>query len=254
MVPAPQYLRGIRLKLGYFATWLPSEQIAVGDIGIVQDHLFTKMTSLSVQGIDFSASLGSEAETLTQLDGASVTVQIKAAGVADPSMSVPQAKAGIAFDFVGQKSFVFHAQGCRVRSINDLAGVESQIIEKYKDGGWDKPWHVVTHVVHADKTTVLVSESSGSRIEFSADGTLTAWTDLGTHANVAVAHERGSFTKFVGKQAMTPLLRTACLKARILGSRLLPAGLAPIDLITPKIAATDRELQLHLEEVRALDD
>lgn len=252
--PVPQYLRGMRLKLGYFATWLPNEALAPGDIGILREHLFQKMSSLTAEGIDFATSKGSKTENITHLDGASVNVHLKAAGTPEPSMAVPTPKAGIAFDFVGEKSFVFYAQGCTVEAIDNLTDVERQIIEKYKLGEWDKPWHVVTHVVRADRTTILISERSGSRIEFSADGTLAAWTDLSAQTNIEIAREQGTFTKVVGQRSMTPLFRAARLKASILGSRVVPAGLSPMDMITPKVAGSDPNVELRFEEARALDD
>jgi hypothetical protein len=255
--PVPHYLRGMRLKTGMFATWLPNESIAVGDIGIVTDDYFQRISSLAQQGVDFTLRQGARAEDFSQLDSASVNVQLKASATADPTMAVPVGKAGVAFEFNGKRAFAFRASGCTTDSIDDIAIVETQIVCKFKVGEWDKAWHVVTTAVRAERTTILVAHNSGTKLELSTDNELTAWTDLNAGVKSEVVRETGAVTSFIGQEAMTPLFRLFHIRSGpIRGARLLPKGVAQINLITPKMASSDPEVAnaLHFEEARPLDD
>jgi hypothetical protein len=51
------YMREMYDEYGYFAVWLPSVPLALGDVGTFTGHRFDKLTTLADLGVSFRVSL-----------------------------------------------------------------------------------------------------------------------------------------------------------------------------------------------------
>src|SRR6476661_8037391 len=48
-----RYTSDIRKSLGYSATWLPNLEVRIGDVGVLRDHHYHRVTTLADLGVEF---------------------------------------------------------------------------------------------------------------------------------------------------------------------------------------------------------
>ena len=119
-----QYTKEMFEKFGYMATWTPGVQLELGDVGVVKDRLFTRITSLTNLGISFNKRDDKTEELQKHASSGSVSIVFKAAGKAPAVGSVlTQAEAGFTIEFKKNKSTVYEATGCVAPMIDDQVAV-----------------------------------------------------------------------------------------------------------------------------------
>lgn len=211
-----QYASEMFNKFGYLATWTPGVQMELGDVGVVKDKLFTRITTLANLEIPFEVRPDASKESQKHSSSGSVSITFKAAGKA-PALgsALSQAEAGFSIDFKKSNSTVYEALGCLAPSINDQVAIGKRIQELYDQGDWNKDWAVVTELVTADSATVLISNSSSAKIELSASGNVAtggvSLADL--TANLQIAYSKDMQTVLVSKEGLTPLFKARALKS-----------------------------------------
>lgn len=211
-----QYAKEMFQKFGYMATWTPGVQLELGDVGVVKDKLFTRITSLKNLGIDFKTREDKTEETQKHSSSGSVSMLFKAAGKAPALGSVlTQAEAGFTIDFKKSKSTVYEAVGCVAPMIDDQVAVGKKVLQMYQQGTWNKDWAVITELVQAKSATVLISNSSNSKIELSASGTFTGGTAsiADVNAQLQMAFSKDMMTTLVSQAGLTPLFKARAVKS-----------------------------------------
>ena len=94
--------------------------------------------------------------------------------------------------------------------------VGNRIKEKYSKNDWDKDLVVVTQVIYAEGTTIIISNGSNSQIELSAKGSVREGdVNLAdVNADLKVIHESNIATRFVAKPELTPLFLACGLRRK----------------------------------------
>lgn len=244
-----QYSKEMFNKFGYLATWTPGVQLALGDVGVMKDRLFTRITTLANLQIPFEERPDPSKEAQKHSSSGSVSITFKAAGKAPQAGSVlSEAEAGFSIDFKKSKATVYEAAGCVSPSISDQVSVGKRIQKLYEQGEWNKDWAVITELVIADSATVLVSNSSSSKIELSASGKVTAGTVslADVNAGLQVAFSRDMQTVLISQAGLTPLFKARALKSNgpvgpFLKTESL-AGFSAFDTATPKASLAGEDL------------
>jgi hypothetical protein len=210
-----QYTKEMAEKFGYMATWTPGVQLELGDVGTVKDRLFTRITSLKNLGISFTVREDKTEEIQKHSSSGNVSILFKAAGKAPALGSVlTQAEAGFTIDFKKSKATVYEATGCVAPMIDDQIAVGKKIIELYQKGNWNENWAVVTELVQAKSSTVLISNSSSAKIELSAKGTITGSPSLAdVSAELQLAFSKDMMTSLISQNGLTPLFRARAIKS-----------------------------------------
>jgi hypothetical protein len=217
--PADLYIDGIKKKLkNHWATWLPNEKLKLGDVGVLDGRLFTRVTSLAALTIAFQERPDTDATPIDYVSESGVTMYFKAAGEASTDMpSVPQAKAGIGVDFSAAGAFVFKAPQSFEPTVENIVQLEKDIIGAYKAGRWKSEWAVIVRLVQTPLATIIISNSSASKVELSAEGDVAAGTtvDLGSaNLEFGVRTQRGDVIKFIQAKNLTPLFQLARVKSK----------------------------------------
>ena len=212
--PADLYIEGIRKKLkNYYAAWLPNEKLRLGDVGVLRGKLFTRVTSLADLGITFAERPDADPTPIDYVSESGVSMYFKGAGEVNTNLpNVPEGKAGVGVEFSREGAFVLKAPESYEPSIENIAQLEGQLIEAYKAGRWKSDWAVIVRLVQTPLATIMVSNSSQSKIEFSAEGSLPpgAPVDLGSAGiEFGVKVQKGDVIKFVGAKNLTPLFQLA---------------------------------------------
>jgi hypothetical protein len=205
-----QYTKELYKQFHYYATWLPGTPVELGSIGVMKNKEFTKLSHLRNEGIEF----GIDADTTkTDMDYASekaITVKPKISGNMPVAGSVlSQVDAGFTVEFSRENSVLFKAKGSVSHSISNQIKLGQEIRKRIKEGRWEKNWVVISELVVADSTTILVSSSSKGKIELKAKANIGAAkldiADAGLQLEVAFS--RDLHTQMIAEQGATLLFK-----------------------------------------------
>lgn len=219
--PAELYVNGIKKKFAnYFAAWLPGEKLRLGDVGVIKNNLFTRITSLEHLGIKFTERPDESSTPIDYVSESGVSVFFKTSGEINPSLpNVPEANAGIGVEFSHEGAFIIKSPSSYEPSIENLAQLEKNIINLYGRAQWQSEWVVITRLVQTPVASIIVSNSSKSKVEFTAEGNIPlASLDLGNaDLNFGLKSQTGDVIKFIGAQNLTPLFKVAKIKSKWFG-------------------------------------
>lgn len=168
-VAARQYTTELAHQFGYSATWTPGMPLSLGAIGTFdKDHIFAPVSSLDRAGIKFSEIGTTASQSFNYATAGAVDVSFKLAGNPSPlAPNIPVSQAGLGMRFNRKHATVFLAEDAREWRIEDQLSLAKEVIYLIKAGFWDKDWAIITHVVRAASTTILIARSAGAGIEFS---------------------------------------------------------------------------------------
>jgi hypothetical protein len=204
----------------------------------------------SVADIDFGTETG-------------VNIQSKLKGNAPLSGSkLTIADAGFRISFENEASFLLLTKNTNINIIENTAELGSIIIKLYKEGSWNRNWMVITQMVNAQTTTLLIAQKSGAYYEIKADGNINGLKDelVNGNINFSLAASNGMYTSIIGQKGpFFPLfkLRGICIR------RLRPVGseFLSIDSINPmsaftinKLKQNDSEFDIDFEESTFTDE
>lgn len=221
MKTSRSYTRELYKQFKYLATWLPGVPLALGDIGLMKGKEFTKIGNLSDKKFNIKFDIENDT-TKSEIEHSSkgaVTLSIKASG-ATPSQGSTLGKvdAGATIEFSKENAVLFKANGTLNHTIKDQISLGSQILNLYKNGQWDKDYVIITELVVADSSTILISSSKKGKIELKAKSKITS-------GNIDIADASFGFTntftkdlstKIIAKEGLTPLFKVSKVRSRFL--------------------------------------
>lgn len=236
-----QYTNEMKRKFGYFATWNPGLPLELGDIGIMKNNIFNKISNIKNFNITFEIVQDSTTMDLEHFSKGSVEIATKLAGKIPPAGSVlTTLEAGVIVEFNKEKSTLFKANNTTTNSIDDGIKLGNEILKLYKQGKWNKKWVVINELIKAENSTIIISNASNGKIELKANANV----DL---PNIDIADasfdfttqfSRGLETKFITTNNLTPLFKIMGIKTKFLSTNpdFEPVAINPLDLITPESA------------------
>ncbi|MGB3346999.1 MAG: hypothetical protein WBA71_07140 [Candidatus Humimicrobiia bacterium] len=225
--PANLYVNGIRKKLKiYFAAWLPTEELRLGDVGILEGdflkrkNFFKRITSLKNLGISFKERADINPTPLDLVSKKGVTVNVKFQGEKNEEIPIlPIDKAGISFSFNNMGAFVFQSAESYEPTIENIATLQKQMIKEWEEKRWKDNWAVITKIVKVPYASYIISTSSDSEIVFETDVDLKkGLIDFGNAGiNFTFKKQTGDVLKMIGAQNISPFFQLAKLKIHWLG-------------------------------------
>lgn len=205
--PQKYYVQEISKKTNYRANWLPGKPLNVGDVGKIEDGIFTLYTTLELQGLPVRT--GESVSTL-QADYSSkdsVRITSESGSNSASGSPTPPGKQRCRIEFLKSDGVLFHLLNPRRLFIENLSEVENQILEFYKKSVWNLGWVIVTEVVRADSTTIIFNSGGSNTLDFEFTGTEdTEPVNLAdTKLNLNLLSETGTSTKLIARPDITPL-------------------------------------------------
>lgn len=235
-----QYSDEMKKKFGYYATWNPGYPLELGDYGILKDNVFTRLSNIKDLGVEFDVRPDSSKVDLEHNSYGSVQVTTKLSGVGAPvGSTLTELDAGIIVEFSRENSVLFKANNTTSPSIGDSNKVGIEIVNLYKEGKWNPNWVVITELINAESATILISNSSNSKIELRATANIdTPSIDIASaDFKFSTQLSRGLATKIIAKEGIKPLFKVMGMKTRIVGPPIFKlANLNSFDLLTPATA------------------
>ncbi len=239
-----KYVKELKRQLGYFATWLPGTPLALGDIGVFKQNVFTKIGNLSDKGIAFDIERDTTQSDIEHHSSGEVSITIKAAGQTVEGSQLPSIDAGVTVNFGNKNSILFKANGTTSPSIQNQIKLGKQIVELYRKGSWDKDWAVITELVHSTSSSIIISNESGGKIDLKVKGDIGANNiDIAdADANFELVFAKGLSTKIIAEKGLTPLFKVSKVKSHIFSKPSFELkGVRGMDLMTPEEAQKNEE-------------
>lgn len=258
MKTSKKYTRELKKQFDYLATWLPGTPIDLGDIGILRNNQFTKVSNLSDFGIEFEIEPDETKSDIEHSSKGAVSITTKASGtVAPQGRALGEIDAGIIVEFSKENAILFKANGTTSPCIKDQISLGKKIIELYKDGKWDKDWAVITELVDSESATILISSSSNGEIELKAKGEIeAAKLDIAdAELGFELTFSKDLSTKIIAAESLSPLFKASKVKSRLFLPPVFKMNkVHSMDLMTPNKAKNEKELLFFGDADFEMDD
>jgi hypothetical protein len=208
--PVKLYQQEMHRNMGYFATWLPSSSIELGDIGVLEAGRFCRVGSLKELGISHAAVREGTPEDVSY----SASASRRDGATAGASTSLPVGKAELSIQFTSQGGYVFEAIGMRHIEIEDRLALAASLLDAHERGRWQQEWLLVEALYAAGSATIIVSEDTTSEIVLKAN----AAVPLGSlpladpKLGLSVASSSGKLVHVVAANNLRPLY--SCVRVR----------------------------------------
>lgn len=212
-----QYTKEILEQLNYNATWLPTVQLTPGDVCDLRGNEIRLVAHLT------EFDIPSESENLpvkTDFEYASaggVSIQFKASGDPPPTGSLLEvSEAGIALSFSKSSAVLLRMAKCTSKRLKSLQKIGDQVLALHNADKWPDGYVVVSEIVSAGASTIIISSGEDAGIDLSAKagagvGPLTL---ASLDAGLQVKRESKIGAKFVAVPGLTPLVRVSGIKKR----------------------------------------
>lgn len=215
MSVSKEYTKEVQKQLDYSATWLPTMQVAPGDVGRLRKYQYTHYSTLNDLGIKFEVQEGSAQSEFDYCSSNSVSITTKGLGKVPPiGVGIAKADAGVSIKFSRDKAIVLRLTHCSSTRIRDLDSLGKKIVALYESKIWDKDNVVVIEAVKAKAATIIISNSSDAQIDLVARGKVDPnKLDLADiKAEFQVLKESNIATKLIASKGLTPLFRTSGIR------------------------------------------
>ncbi len=197
-------------NLGFFATWLPGDHMAVGAVGVLKDGRFRHEATLKDLGIEIETDVSGSPQTLKYTSTSGTSIKSSAAGEAH----VPILKAEFVIEFEKAGAFVFDAMNVQQVRISNRYDVAAQILELYETERWKKKWYVVESLHVAEMATILVSQdrSAGLVLKAQSDVPIGSLALADPKVELSVSSTRGKIVQVLAAEHLNPLY--SCLRVK----------------------------------------
>jgi hypothetical protein len=203
-----QYTKEIKRELSYSATWYPENHLSVGDVGMFERGQVHLVGTLKEYGIPFSVRTAPPGRQFNYTSRGAVSIKVKAAGQAElPGVSIGEAEAGVSVKFNSENAILFNTTNTQLSVIENMGTVAKEIKKKREENEWDKKHFVISECLTAGGTTIIISNSRDSQIDFTARGNLNVanlnLADL--NLNLNATNKLDITYEYTAKENFTPL-------------------------------------------------
>ena len=192
-------------------------EVRVGDIGIISDYQYRRVSSLADFGFEFGTRKDDSRAIMQYSTENAVSVEIGGGAQAGvPGVEPVQGKLSVKFR--SSDAVLFQAGNCHTLSIDNQHALGEKVLEMSGTGDWPDNYVVVTDVVSAEVTTILISSGSQAEAEFSvkADLNLQSTSLANADTNVRLLRAKNIGTQIVAQRGLTPLFKAQGVVRRLI--------------------------------------
>lgn len=203
-----RYTKEIHSALNYSATWLPNVWVQPGDVGVLRGFEYRRVASLKDFGIAFAVRESVGQARIEHATAGAVSIDLGGNVQTAPGVA-PLAKGSLRVAFSKADAVLFQASKCREHSIADQHALGEAILRCHDANDWPEDYIVVTEVISAGLTTILISSGSEAQAEFSASGEVDVGVTslVDAKADLRLARATNIGTQIVAEKNLTPLFR-----------------------------------------------
>ena len=233
------YTTEILEQLNYNATWLPTVQLAPGDVCDLRGNQIQLVSHLTAFGIPSELEDQAVETDIEYASEGAVSISFKASGDLPPVGSVLDVgDAGVSISFSRSQAVVLRMSKCSSKRLKSLQKVGDEVLARHNAGTWPEGHVVVTEIVVAGASTIIISNGDSAGLDLTAKAGVSAgaFTLASLDAGLQVKRESKIGAKFVAVPGLTPLVRVSGIQKRFLrpdrfrgGPAGSPTGFGPVD-------------------------
>lgn len=207
-----QYAQEMHERFGFLASWLPSARVALGDVGVLVDRRFRKVTTLAALGVSFSADPPGNVADIDYSSAQAVQVTGETGADAGDLMSTT-----VTISFGRSGATFFQAGDTYEQKIADLHVLEAELRHRHDQGHWPSEYVVVSTVLQTGPTVIFVSNERDAQVglRLSADTAGSAVPIADITVDLAVTKRSGLAVNLVAPRGATPLFGAVQLRKRL---------------------------------------
>src|SRR5712691_11549941 len=152
------------------ANWEPTQPIKLGDFGILDGEAFQRIGNIADQKLNIGKVIKDEIgdqKIFSSRGNTTLAFHAKGSSANDPAVTV---NANIEISFSAEDAAFFNAAACSYSIVGDKAALGAQIMKAHDAGSWQREWAVVTDLVTAKSTTIVISGSTSGNVVLEASG------------------------------------------------------------------------------------
>lgn len=215
---AERYGQEVHDQLKMYPTWLPDEEIEVGDFGSLTKNIFNKEGNLKNDfGLKYSVIVDGTANPAYEFASkGSRQTKIDAAGSATSTAGKIGVTLRLAFG--SAYSVFFNLQGCSGLAVKDKFKFKKDILDLTERGEWDTKFLIATRVVQAGVATIIQSSDGGGELDLNAtDNTIPLDDMFKVAGGVDYSSKKSIGFSCFAKKEIKPLLRLGRVKISFFG-------------------------------------
>lgn len=199
----------------FFANWPIGEPVKLGDYGIMSGKIFIREGNIvNDYNLQFQPRIGLSRDNYYFKSTDSVKVEFFPKGsYIQPGM--PRISASMEIGFANEEAVFFNAAGIKNHSIESSAKLGETILSMFKEGKWSEKRVIITRLVQADSTTIIISGKTNASISLDAKGAAIPNIDLAdTSIKLAVSVDNGIGFKIITEGGYFPMIGISGIKAK----------------------------------------
>lgn len=189
----------------YYATWLPGIPLELGDYGELDDKVFTKIGNITGDfGIQIQSNYDPTSDVYEYTSSGLVKVKLLGGGGANVG-TVGKAEAKVKVSFSSENAVFFYLDKCKCNSVQNIKAVREGLLNS-KD--WNIKHYVITEIIEAGATTILISGGNSAEIIFGVKGkdvSVANFVNAGMRLSVKSQDNIG--LKVIAGKGLKPLFR-----------------------------------------------
>ncbi len=211
-----------------YANWDPDQPIQLGSFGLLRGRTYTPLGQFDNAALLKEVTNPNPSQkTFASRGGTQVTFH--AAGSA-PAGGIALANAAVEIGFSSEDAVFFNAADCKFSSVADKVKLGKEIMKRYRDKSWEREWVIVTDLIRAGSTTIVVSGSTNASILLEATGGVQQINLADASLKLSVRNSRNVGYQTVSKEGVVPLIGLCKVQWKFFRPKDFgPLGIAPTD-------------------------
>ncbi len=214
-----KYIRDLRKKFGYQATWTPGTPLKLGDIGIFRNHVFETVDNISNKNFDFEMLVREDDtdETLDFVSSNSINITSNISGNVLPTdSSVSLNDTGFDISFGKKGGLVFKAEGVRTQKIENQGALARFVKTAFSNGEWGNGHFIITELKIAQSATILYAVEKNGKVAIRANGSVEkqALQLTDAKAGLEITSSNSMAVQIVASDGLTPLFKVRGIRVK----------------------------------------
>jgi hypothetical protein len=213
------FLTEVYQHLGLCGTWPPSFQLELGDIVELRRSSFSRVANIKELDLAFIGRTQRTNATYHFVSAGAVSMTLKATGTLLAGSNLGKDDAGVHIQFGRENAVIFQATNCSIMDIANKGALGAAVLKLYSRNEWNSAHTVVTGVIKAERTTVVLSNASDAHIDLRLHAGAAAG-EIGSiiaSGNCEIASSRSIGLQVIAERNQTPLFRPAAIVRPLLG-------------------------------------
>lgn len=193
------YMESIKKNLGYFAIWPIQTTFKLGDYGELINGQFKRRGNIKDDhNININVSENSTKNDMKFNDGIRLNTSIET--------NCNRAKVNLKFN--KNKGIYFHLEDCTSKCINNYEKVGNEILKLSSKSKWKESYVLVSELVEAKSSMIIVSNEKNGEIELTADlDESNEVFDFKPSVKFNISKHNGTAIEVIGEKGLTPLIK-----------------------------------------------